>query len=183
MSSRRAEYAILPISISEVAQGITETETYIPFDYVVFREEAGQNYTLAGSGMTKGLPSQTLRVIQDGARRFIEEDLGGWDAEAMRAHISIYEVPNLDPFVNTMADFWQPRGEPYGKPRQWLENLQLTAGRLGSDFVQRSMDVELSQVPRVLLITFLRVPANLHDNSMGEWCLPPSSPTSVSDGS
>ena len=151
-----------------VIQGIAETEKYLRFDYVVFRKGQGHAYTLAGSGMARGLPRQTLKIIQDRARRFIEEDLGGWDAGAMRAHISIYEVPSPNPFVETMADFWQPTNDVHRTSRRKLEHLQPTSSMLGSNFVQRSTDVELDQIPSVLLVTFdLRASAGKHDCGAG----------------
>jgi hypothetical protein len=61
----------------------------------VYRKKMGSIYTLAGRGRAKELPHQTLRVIEDRARRFIEEDLDDWDARTMSARISIYEVLNL----------------------------------------------------------------------------------------
>jgi len=81
--------------MSTIAHSITGTETYLHFDYVVFKKVTGPRYNFVGSGTTKGLPHQTLRAVEDKARRFIEEDLDDWDARTMSAHISIYEVLNL----------------------------------------------------------------------------------------
>lgn len=156
--SRRAEYVIRPASIPMVAQGIPETEKYLRFDYVVFRKDLEGTYKLAGSGMAKGLPRQTLKIVQDRARRFIEEDLV---ERAMRPRISIHEVPSPNPFIETMADFWQPRNEVWRISRRELEKVaELTPWQVNDWFVQRSIDVELDQVPQVLLITLLLTDAD-----------------------
>ena len=66
------------------------------YAYVIFRKETPGHlyYPLVGGGRAKGLPHQTLEVVEGKARRFIES-LDGWDATKTSAHISIYEVLNL----------------------------------------------------------------------------------------
>ena len=86
-----------------VTYSITGTTNYLSFDYAIFRKETGQHYTLVDSRTAKGLPHQTLNVVEDGARSRIE-GLANWNAGTTGVHISIYEVLNLRPFVRNMAD-------------------------------------------------------------------------------
>jgi hypothetical protein len=149
----RAQYAIWSVLVSTITHDITASAKYLSFDYVIFRKDPGQNYTHFSGRTARGLPKNTLKVIEDDARDVIEgsDDLG---AEPTSAHISVYEVPNLCLFVRNMTNVWQPIDKSRYKTWEDLKSSQLTAEKLRRDFVQRSIDMELGQAMPILLIIF-----------------------------
>jgi len=89
MSFRRAQYAIQSVSAPTSANHITETIPYIWFKYDLFREGLAQHGAFFGIGWTKGLPWQTLKVVEGAARDFIMEGPVDWDARTMSVRVSI----------------------------------------------------------------------------------------------
>jgi len=117
----------------------------------MFKKMAGQRCTFIGTGVVKGFPYQTLKVVEDYVRHYVEEDLLDWDAAA-NAHVSIYEVLNVRLFVRSMTDIWQPRGELEGKTPQDLESLQFTEEDIDSDLQQMAINTKLDRSAETLVI-------------------------------
>jgi len=67
------------------------TDVFIEFTYYLYREETAQCCTFVGIGCAKGMPRQTLNVIEGASRDFIAEEFD-WDTRTTVVHISIYEV-------------------------------------------------------------------------------------------
>ena len=73
--------------------GITETRKYCRFTFCIFRKDIGQeHFTFSSIEATKGLPEQTLKVVEDAARDRLGELVDGWDTRTMNAQISVYKV-------------------------------------------------------------------------------------------
>ena len=75
-----------------VTNVIIETEAYIEFKYYLFTGETAQDCTFFGIGRAKGLPRQTLEVVEEAAQDFLLGGMPSWEAETTSAHISIYKV-------------------------------------------------------------------------------------------
>jgi len=90
----RAQYVTLSVSVPKSANAATGSVAYIEFEYHLFREKTAQHGAYFWVGCAKGLPWQTLKVIEGAARDFVV-DSRVVDQDARTAlRISIYEVWN-----------------------------------------------------------------------------------------
>ena len=78
--------------MSIATNAVAVTDKYIDIEYHLFEGESVQNDTPFMSGRTKGLPQQTLKVIEEAAQGALARMLEDGDPRATEARISLYGV-------------------------------------------------------------------------------------------